>query len=637
MLILFCLFRIGFISVLQQYLNGATTWNEIIAALYYGARMSLKSAGAISLPAFLFCTLPSVIFINFNFNKFRFYIGTLFISILSVLFNARIPFYQDFHVAFNQLIFNIFKDDIAALGYTLVQQYHLFSRLFLSLLMALLFSWVLKQVLSTRNYAFPRFSQWYNNLGLRVGLTLTIILFMIFARFGGSLTYANSIHWENSAISRDEFLNEAILDDVQALYRAYMTHVRLQTGQGFIIETGKIGEYASHLAGRKLDSHSLDDFLKKEAQGAKIKKPRHIFIIVGESYANWPLLSKYENLNIANGLKGIMVQKNSASVSAFIPNGTGTMEAMNGLITGLAEVNLSPNYQPEAYKTPYSTAFAPQMKRLGYKTNLWYGGFSSWQRLKEFALAQGFDNFFASNDFADQSGNAWGTEDRNLFDGISTLFKDDEPSVNIVLTTSNHPPYTVNIEQEGFDASHTIDGLPDNLKTDKETMSKLGHFWYADKSITEFVQRMYKQYPESIFIITGDHADRFNIETNPSMYERYVIPCVFYGNGIQRQILPPNAAGGQLNIMPTLIELIAPRGFVYYSVVESMTKPSKLGINRDFWIESDNIGKNSFAVSETITGEKTAQSEYDSSRVKQDIDAVQGISWWMVKNGKNIK
>ena len=66
---------------------------------------------------------------------------------------------------------------------------------------------------------------------------------MIFSRFGGSLTYGNSIHYENYTISRDEFLNEAILDDVQALYRAYIIHARLQEGKGLHVEASKMGEY----------------------------------------------------------------------------------------------------------------------------------------------------------------------------------------------------------------------------------------------------------------------------------------------------------------------------------------------------------------------------------------------------------
>jgi len=285
----------------------------------------------------------------------------------------------------------------------------------------------------------------------------------------------------------------------------------------------------------------------------------------------------------------------------------------------------------------YSTAIAPQMKKLGYKTYLWYGGFSSWQRMKEFSLAQGFDESYASNDMENQSGNAWGSEDKNFFNGIAATFKDDQPSFHIILTTSNHPPYTVNVQGEGFDPTSTFGGIPDKMRSDGEAISKLGHFWYADKYITQFVQTMYQKYPDSIFIITGDHADRFNIEPSPSLAEQYTIPFVLYGQGIYPGLLPPNVAGGQLNIMPTLMELIAPKGFEYYSVVKSMTAGSEVGINRDFWVTSGGIGKIDSTTLAQVPWAQGNDAEPSIDKIKQDIDAVQAVSWWMIKHGQNIK
>jgi len=135
---------------------------------------------------------------------------------------------------------------------------------------------------------------------------------------------------------------------------------------------------------------------------------------------------------------------------------------------------------------------------------------------------------------------------------------------------------------------------------------------------------------------TGDHADRFNIEPNPSLAIRYTIPCVIYGRGIYPQLFSPYAAGGQLNIMPTIIEMIAPKGFEYYSVVESMTQANQLGINRDFWVTPNNIGKNNFNTIDGVPWSKTLNSQLDTDKIKEDIDAVQAVSWWMIKHGEMI-
>ena len=136
-----------------------------------------------------------------------------------------------------------------------------------------------------------------------------------------------------------------------------------------------------------------------KANGAVIERPNKIFIIVGESYAQWPLLEKYKELNLYPNLRKLMLQENADSVSTFLPNGAFTPMAVNALISGLSNVNIYPNQQAESYKSVYASGLAPQMKKLGYKTEFWYAGFSSSGQFKDFALAQGFDSFYSCLDY----------------------------------------------------------------------------------------------------------------------------------------------------------------------------------------------------------------------------------------------
>lgn len=632
-LMLFCLFRISFIAVLHTYLATDTTLKDIFISLYYGIRISLKSAGIVALLSFLFCTLLTTIFKTKKLAAIRQLLGYIYISILTLLFFARIPYYEQFHMAFNQFLFNTFKDDVIALFYTLVQQYNLFVRLLATCAVAFILSKLLKAWLYTKTYSWPQ-ADGYRNIALRAATIFCIAAFMLFSRFGGSFTYAHSIHWENAAVTKDEFLNEAILDDIQAMYRAYRMHMQLKDARTLNISAEKLASYAEHLAGHKVASNNIDDFLQKQAQGAKIKKPRHIFLIIGESYAQWPLLDKYKNLHIADGVKHLMTQQNAASVRAFLPNGTGTMEAINGIVTGMPEVNLYPNYQPETYKEPYASAFGAQMKKLGYKTQFWYGGFYSWQRIKDFTLSQGFDEFHSCSDFKDNSGNAWGMDDKPFLDQLAANFQDDQPNFYVILTVSNHPPYTVNLQQEGFDEQVVKKALPAKQQADKDLIKILGHYWYSDKVLAEFVQKMHANYPDSLFIITGDHADRTNIDANPSLFERYTLPLIFYGQGIHKNILPNIAAGGQINIMPTLIELIAPKDFTYYSIGQSLTT-SQLGMNQQMWITNDFMAKTSNDKLESLPHGQTLTPP-NIENIKQDLDAALAVSWWRIQHGKYI-
>jgi phosphoglycerol transferase MdoB-like AlkP superfamily enzyme len=634
MLLVFNLFRIGFIIVLHSYLSDIATVQDILASLYYGTRMSLKSAGIAPLLSLLVCTALSTFTGTCKTARIRAWIGYAYIVVLSILFYARIPYYEQFHMAFNEFLFNTFNDDVKALFYTFVQQYNLVSRLTMAAVTAWVLCRLLHRWLQTGTVVMPPFSRKRYTVMARTAVLFAVVFLMIFSWFGGSLTYAYDITWENSGVTRDSLLNEAILDDVQALYRAYVLHERLRASNGITIDEERLAQYGARLAGKPVDTRNVDDYMKKQAQGPHIKKPLHIFLIISESYANWALQPPYKDLNIANGLKSIIAEDHAAYVQTFLPNGMGTIAGVSGIVTGMPEVNMYVNYQAETYNGPYASAIAPQLKKLGYRTRFWYAGPDSWERIKEYTLAQGFDEFHSYGEIASKGGNVWGCDDKYLFDAVESGFAGDIPTFDVILTVSNHAPYTVDLAEEGFDPDNVAGGLPDKLKGDSEFIKKLGHFWYADKELAGFVRTMYKQYPDSLFMITGDHADRLNIETNPDLYTRYAIPFVVYGRGVTKQLFPPDAAGSHINITPTLIELIAPAGFTYYSAGGSLTLGNRLGFNYGFWITGSHIGKIDTEDAQALPGAKQGLDAAALDEMHDDIDASRAVSWWRIKNGR---
>jgi len=635
-LAVFCLFRVGFIIILHSFLSEAVTLGDIGTALYYGVRISLKSAGLLALLSLVFCTFLRLFVHGKRLNHIRFYLGATYVVILSFLFHVRIPYYQEFHMAFNQMLFNGLNDDVQAIGYTVIKQYNLPVRILLAVVTAVLLCGLLRRVLASRTYAFPKLPKWYQNIALRAALLVLVYFLCIFIRFGGTMTYAYNIDWENSGVTKDQLLNEAILDDVQALYRAYELNGRVASSTGLYMKPESMAAYGSYLAGRPVKSDQVDDFLRKRVVIGQEAPPRHVFIIIAESYANWPLLPQYSHLNIANGLKSIIAQEDAAYSPNFLPNGMSTISGVMGVVTGLADANLYQNYLPESYKEPYSTALAPQMKRLGYTTDFWYAGPASWEKIKDFTLAQGFDAFYGMGDFNSVGGNVWGCDDADLYKAVLDRLQDDKPGLHVILTVSNHAPYTVDLERAGFDPSQVVAGLPEKLKNDQELIKKLGHFWYADKMLGQFVKEARRKYPDSVFVIVGDHADRMNIEVNPPMYERYGIPFVVYGKGISKESLPATAAGSHINVTPTLLELIAPAQFEYYSIGRSLSLGNDFGMNYGFWITSGYVGESDGEYSEPhMSGQGLYPPE--QKKIRQEIDAARAISWWRIKFGKTLQ
>ena len=626
------LLRIAFIIFLRRYLEPASGSAEIFQALYYGLRVSLKSAGAVTLACFVFATLPTLVFPKWPAFRLRWAVGSIGIGLISILFQARIPYYEQFRISFNQFIFTGIYDDQAALLATMLTQYHLLERLVTAGVILLIFSLLLKRLLELPVWRPASVVSVRRRWMRRGALVFAVILLTLFSRFSGSLTYAYDVSWENAGKTKDRFLNDAILDEFTALYRAYVLHERLRVSTGLAVDSGRMDEYGQLLAKRPLEGGLVADAFRKQAQGALVPKPQRIFLIIGESYANWPLLPEYEGLGIAEGLKSLIARQDAVYVPAFLPNGMGTIAGINGIVTGFSEVNLYLNYQPQTYQAPYETSLAPQLKRLGYRTTFWYAGAGSWERIKDFALAQGFDDFYASGDLAQNGTNVWGADDRDLYAAVEAGAKNEEPALHVLMTLSNHPPFTADLAAEGFDAEKLKAALPPELSGNKQLIKELGHFWYADRLMTRFIKKMQDEYPDSLFIVLGDHADRLNLEAQPGMYKQFGIPFVVLGQGVSKGLFPEKVSGSHMNVAPTLIEMIAPSGFEYHAVGESLTRGNDFAYNIQMYMNHAAIGNLDNGESEIIAGQNGAEAPRIAEH-QTEIDAGRAFSWWRIERG----
>jgi hypothetical protein len=536
---------------------------------------------------------------------------------------------------FNQMLFTGANDDIYALFITMIQQYWLPVRLAGALLLAcalwrLLICWLrwtpVERWLRGVSLAAPL--RWLGRLVFLGGIYLAVLLGI----FGGSLGWQTAVDWENAGVTKDEFLNEAILDNPQAIYRAWVLNNRMLACNGLDFTVEDIRVLAALLAGRQPDSDNLDDYLQKQAQGARIDKPRHVFVILSESFANWPLLDKYKDIPIATGMRALLAEPDTDYCPTFLPNGASTVSAVTGVVTGLADANLYLTTMPESFREPYVTASAPQMKKLGYTTDFWYAGPATWERIGAFTQAQGFEHFYSRGDFGDVPGSVWGCEDEYLYAEVLAELS-DTPGFHVILNASNHSPYDVDVEAKGFDKEAVRAALPPEAQADEELLRELGHYWYADRELAKFVREVKERYPDSVFVIVGDHADRYNIDKTPSTYERYGIPFIIAGCGIHKGTLLADSAGSQIDIVPTLIELIAPQGFNYMAIGSSLTTVNKRGVNYGFWITRQAIGKADMVplVPEAVDGEVLPA--IDDQAMQDYINAVRSLSWWRPKYG----
>ena len=626
------IYRAAFMLIMSNYINDTTGVEQIYSALWTGLRLSLKTAGAVTAFSFLFVSI-----LGFT-PRLRLAIGIFFSLIFSTLFMMRFPYYKAFHSTYGMEVLQGLNDDIISIVVTVVQEYGLFWRFPVAFILTVICIAILSRLLMIKTFPLPELKTLTKKILFVTGLAGFIVTFGIFVRFGGSLNYAGGVNWENAGVTSDDFLNECILDDGQALYRVKTMSKLMQAGEVPGVDPNNIAVCAELISQRKnLNADNLSMYLERTAQGAKIKPPKHIFIILGETFMQWPMLGKYSDLHVADGIKSLIAEQNCYYSRNFMPNSDYTSAALTGMITGLPDVNIHINYQPRSYEEIYTSAMAPPLKELGYKVDFWYGGSEGWENITKLAFAQGFDNFYGFSSLNAKRQSVWGAKDEDLFNAIEKHLADEPPTVHLIMTTTNHPPYNLDLKAEGFDYENTLAEVEkiSNVDDPKNLTKELGHYWYMDKVIKKFVDDVKAKYPDSLFVITGDHAVRVDPSTHPTIFEHQSVPFVMYGEGITKNILPVDAVGGHLSIVPTIIELIAPQGFIYYSISPPLSQSNGVGFNREAFVTENTAGRISEDVVELLphlpSGElNKVNLPAERDRAQTIVSAVRTVGWWIL-------
>jgi phosphoglycerol transferase MdoB-like AlkP superfamily enzyme len=186
------------------------------------------------------------------------------------------------------------------------------------------------------------------------------------------------------------------------------------------------------------------------------------------------------------------------------------------------------------------------MRERGYSTKFIYGGYGYFDNMNYFFRHNGFE-VVDRTDFAKAEitfENAWGVCDEDLFgkslSEFNRSYQERKPFFALVLTTSNHRPYTY---PEG-----KID-IPSHTGRD-------GGVKYTDYAIGELLKRSQKEpwFKDTIFLITADHCgDSAGDRDLP--VNRYEIPLFIYSPGhftFQRI----DKLSSQIDIAPTVLGLL---------------------------------------------------------------------------------
>lgn len=476
------------------------------------------------------------------------------IVVATLLAVVNACYFFEYKSQFNFWIFGVFVDDAGAIFNTIKEQYP-------ESLMILGFGAFFAALVFFVNAVFGKKSEKSERLPLKKSvLFCAAYVFLLFVLLRGVRISGRPLQVRDIAVTADEHMNNLIPTSAYCLKEEIFKFLTAKFSGGLKNFNAKEKDLPHFLNSVfRGEFKTIDEPLKRVSKGAMIERPSRIFVIICESHSAWPLIENLPDYNIIPNTKKML--KNSVFSKRAFPSGNGTMATVSSIISGIPDSGISVE---GVLKKTDDFAFAKFMKRLGYSSVFYYGGQSTWLGLGEFASFMGFDKVVGGEKMGDVFGTVeWGVRDKDLFEFIEKS-EISENSFNMILTVSNHQPYDVDLKKEGCPA--VLKGEEDN---------KIWHAWYTDKYLGIFIEKMLKKYPDSVFVITGDHPSRYKPEKIKRFDELdHVVPIIFVGRGIEKIAFEKDFAK-HLDIFPTLVEMVSQKGFEYKTWGESMFEKSR--------------------------------------------------------------
>jgi putative arylsulfatase len=601
------IFRIIFIIVYNPYPSLRGRWQSLIGALRYGFWWGMDFDAYVFLIPLVLITIPGLWFDIYHQYEdlIRITALILYSCVLYAAFAGKMIFYKHFHDTYNYMVhYGNHAEKRNLIDVFFFQDKGAFVLLgFIPISLA---SWYMGSLfLSLPSIPYPGY--YLTDTWMIVGwniliVVLSIILFYWF-RYGGTLSHDDKPEWDTipTVVKEDIFFARATVPDLCALETVYKNPLRSE----YTASEEDINDAIKRIVPNEFKDtwQQLDNPLyafKKITKGPKIKKPKHIFFIVGESIPQWSLDETHKLLNICPGLWNFKSQSHTVQIPNFLPAGNVSRPSIVSLMSGIYDAGLEINERESFWKGVFPTSFAHQMKRLGYQTIYWYGGNASYGNFNHFGKAQGFDRVESASIFCGPDApKTWvGVYDHVFLENIEQQIKSiNEPTFHFIYTTSNHGPYKMEDSLLDYDPEKVMPDVGEDLRSNKTRNKELATYRYSDKAIFTFVEAMKKAFPDSLFIVTGDHSNLFGSLNNTSLIRRdYTLRDTFCTVALLQhpdlnQDMIVSSKGTHMSLMPTIIEVIAPKGFEYYSIAPSLFEDQPETLVTPYqWITDSLIG-----------------------------------------------
>jgi phosphoglycerol transferase MdoB-like AlkP superfamily enzyme len=288
-------------------------------------------------------------------------------------------------------------------------------------------------------------------------------------------------------------------------------------------------------------SEAHDD-LRRTITATGPEKKLNIMLVVMESMSA-------EYMGVFGNQNGL-----TASLDKLAQKGlffTNTYATGTRTVRGLEAITLSipPTPGQSIIRRPHNEnlfSIGSVLRDKGYDTRFIYGGYGYFDNMNAFYAGNGFE-VVDRTDIPDEKvhfGNVWGICDEDLFDAsmhqADISYQAGKPFLNLMMTTSNHRPYT----------------YPEGRIDIASKTGRLGGVKYADYSIGRFIRQAKRKpwFDDTVFVFVADHTagagGKMDFDAN-----RYHIPMIFYA---PKYIKPKKFThvASQIDVVPILLGMM---------------------------------------------------------------------------------
>ena len=379
-------------------------------------------------------------------------------------------------------------------------------------------------------------------------------IIFLFAMWGTFRQYR--LLWSDAYFSEDPFIVAAGLNPI-----LYFNETR-----SFVLEDfneGKTREYydlmIKELGVKKSDSKRLS--YVRAVDGQKIKNQPNIVIVFLESVGYNRMARSGNPLNATPILDQLSTE--GIFFDRFYIPMVGTARSVFGMVTGIHDVS---RVETASSNPRIVDQYSLINALTGYEKYYIMGGSASWRNVRGLLKNNIPDIKIMEQEEMDYPRlDVWGIADNDLFKVAHETFQNidqSQPFFAIVQTATNHRPYSIPKNIEGFDLIDVDKTVLSNAGFDSK--EQYNAMRMLDHAVGEYISsaETASYFNNTIFLFFGDHgtSDPRAFHMPKSDYDlklrSYQVPFLIYGPGLIKGGVVRNDVSQLVDILPTINGLV---------------------------------------------------------------------------------